>query len=79
MANVSAKKAPVDTGALRNSIVASVKKEADAVWSYGSDLPYTRVNEYENPTRKGFFRESVWAHRNPYRDAIIARIKRVGR
>ncbi len=79
MANESAQKAPVDTGALRNSITASVKKHGDAEWSYGSNLPYARRQEYEHSTKKAFFRESVWNNRDPYKNALVARIKKTGR
>lgn len=70
MANESAGIAPVDTGDLRASISASPRKVKTAEWEYGSDLAYARVNEYENPTNKGFIRKSVWNNRTPYREAL---------
>lgn len=70
MANESADIAPVDTGDLRASIAASPRKIKNAEWEYGSDLAYARVNEYENPTNKGFIRKSVWNNRAPYREAL---------
>lgn len=70
MANESAKLAPVDSGDLRTSIVASPRRLKLAVWQYGSELPYALRQEYENPSRKGFIRKSVWDNRTPYRDAL---------
>lgn len=70
MANESADIAPVDTGDLRASITASPRKIKNAEWEYGSDLAYARVNEYENPTNKGFIRKSIWNNRTPYREAL---------
>ena len=70
MANESADLAPVDTGDLRASITACPRRVSNAVWEYGSDLAYARVNEYENHTHKGFIRKSIWNNRTPYREAL---------
>jgi len=70
MANESGKMAPVDTGDLRASIIASPEKLDDALWQYGSDLPYANIQEYEHATKKGFIRKSVWNNRTPYREAL---------
>lgn len=70
MANESAGMAPVDTGDLRASIVASPIRLAPAHWQYGSNLAYARRQEYENASNKGFIRRSVWNNRTPYRDAL---------
>ncbi len=70
MANESAEMAPVDSGDLRASIAASPERLANAVWQYGSDLPYARRQEYEHASRKGFIRKSVWNNRTPYREAL---------
>lgn len=70
MANDSAGLAPVDTGDLRASIVASPRRISSGTWEYGSNLSYARRQEYENATKKGFIRKSVWRNRNPYREAL---------
>lgn len=70
MANESAGMSPVDTGALRASIVASPRRISSGTWEYGSNLSYARRQEYENATNKGFIRKSVWRNRNPYREAL---------
>ncbi|WP_332606869.1 hypothetical protein [Bacillus spizizenii] len=60
MANGGANNAPKKTGRLANSIVSSPHKEDDLSWSFGSDLPYARRQEYEHRTRKAFIRRAVW-------------------
>lgn len=70
MANESALLAPVDSGDLMNSIEASPEKLDDALWQYGSDLPYALRQEYENATNKGFIRKSVYNNREKYREAL---------
>ncbi len=70
MANESGKMAPVDTHALQNSIIASPEKLDDALWQYGSDLPYANIQEYEHATKKGFIRKAVWNNREDYREAL---------
>lgn len=70
MANESASNAPVESGDLRASIIASPRRISNAVWEYGSELPYARRQEYEHATRKGFIRKAVWNNRTPYREAL---------
>lgn len=70
MANESAANAPVDSGDLRASIVASPRRIKNAEWEYGSDLAYAQRQEYEHASRKGFIRKSVWNNRTPYREAL---------
>lgn len=79
MANDSAKMAPVKDNILRPSIPASVKKEAEMSWSYGSNVPYARVQEYTHATKKGFFRKSIWRNRTKFRDAIRMDLRHLGR
>ncbi len=78
MANETAEAAPRDTGRLANSFPASVEKESECVWTYGSDLPYATRQEYEHRTKKGFVRKTVWTNRNPYREKIRERIREIG-
>lgn len=70
MANNSADMAPVDSGDLRANILASPRRLAPAAWEYGGTLAYTRRQEYEHPTKKGFIRKSVYNNRNDYREAL---------
>ncbi|WP_053070363.1 HK97 gp10 family phage protein [Alkalihalobacillus pseudalcaliphilus] len=79
MANSSAEMAPVYRGFLRNSIIASVRREKLMLWTWGSNLPYARRQEYEHVARKGFIRKAVWEHRQDYRDAIERRVKEFGK
>ena len=69
-ANESGKMAPVDTGDLRASIIASPEKLDDALWQYGSDLDYAVIQEYTHATKKGFIRKAVWNNREDYREAL---------
>lgn len=70
MANESAGMAPVDSGDLRANLQASPRRLAPGTWEYGGTLPYTRRQEYEHKTRKGFIRKSVWNNRNDYREEL---------
>jgi hypothetical protein len=78
MANETAMAAPVDTGKLKNSFPPSVRKEADVSWSYGSDVPYAKKQEYEHRTKKGFVRKTVWNNRELYRNKINERLGEMG-
>ena len=75
MANNAASKAPVDTGLLRSSIPASVEKEQEMVWQFGSNVPYARRQEYEHRSKKAFFRRSLWEGRTKYRGDIQKTIR----
>lgn len=70
MANESAGMAPVKSGDMRANILASPRRVSNAVWEYGGTLAYTRRQEYEHKSKKGFIRKAVWKNRNAYRDAI---------
>lgn len=70
MANQSGEMAPVKSGDLRESIIASPRRLRLGVWQYGSHLPYARRQEYEHRTKKGFIRKSVYKNRNEYREAL---------
>lgn len=77
-ANKASEEAPVDTGALRNSITASVEQAAPLSWTFGSDLPYATRQEYENDAHKGFFRKGLWQGRKDLRGRIEASIRKRG-
>lgn len=78
MAKESAGKAPIGPdrhdrrgGSLRASIASSPEPGDElGVWTYGSDLPYARRQEYEHASKKGFIREVVWNNRDKYREAV---------
>ena len=78
MATAAAIKAPRRDGWLKNSLAASPKREKVGVWTWGSDLPYARRQEYEHRTSKGFVRRSIWEYRNEYRDAIRTLLRGLG-
>ena len=70
MANEAVKNAPHKSGDLRANLAASPYRLKPAVWQFGGTLPYTRRQEYEHKTKKGFIRKSVWKNRNDYREAL---------
>lgn len=79
MANDSAAMAPVLYNVLRPSIAASVRKEKEMHWYYGSPVPYARRWEYEHRSKAGYFRKSVWRNRQAYRQAVRDDVRRLGR
>lgn len=70
MANESADNAPVKSGDLRANLASSPHRISAGVWQFGGTLAYTRRQEYEHPSRKGFIRKAVWGNRNDYREAL---------
>lgn len=70
MANEAGANAPVDTGDMRANILASPRRVTNAVWEFGGTLAYTRRQEYEHSTKRGFIRKAVWKNRNDYRSAL---------
>ena len=70
MANESADMAPVDSGDLRSNLLASPRRIKLGTWEWGGTLAYTRRQEYENSTRKGFIRKATWNNRQAFRDEI---------
>jgi len=70
MANEAADMAPVKFGDLRANLVASPYRLHRGTWQFGGTLEYTRRQEYEHKTKKGFIRRAVWNNRNDYREAI---------
>ncbi len=83
MAKDSSKFAPIDTGALKISIIESVDKQGWAEYIYGSHLPYAQRQEYEHngnvydPTpRRAFFRKSIAKHTPLIEKKIINTIRR---
>lgn len=70
MANEAADGAPVKSGDMRANIAASPRRVSKALWEFGGTLPYTKRQEYEHKSKKGFIRKAVWRNRNDYREAI---------
>lgn len=70
MANESADMAPVKSGDLRTNLIASPYRLKAGTWQFGGTLPYTRRQEYEHKSKKGFIRKAVWNNRTPYREAL---------
>ncbi|MBS4195331.1 hypothetical protein [Lederbergia citri] len=71
MANDAAANAPVKDNILAPALAASPEKLEDGLWQFGNNgVEYTRRQEYEHPTKKGFIRKSVWNNREPYREAL---------
>lgn len=60
MAEQAYDNAPVDTGALRSSILASVTKSSRHHYMFGSQMPYAQRQEYEHKTKKAYFRRAIW-------------------
>jgi|SRR5690625_588324 len=70
MANESGDNAPVKTGDLRANLLASPRRIRKGTWEFGGTLPYTRRQEYEHATKKGFIRKSIWNNRTAFRDEM---------
>lgn len=70
MANEAAALSPKDTHDLELNLLASPERVATGVWQYGGTLAYTRRQEYEHSTNKGFIRRSSWNNREAYRNAL---------
>lgn len=74
MAADAATNAPIKDGFLKNSLASSPQKLDGTTWTFGSDLPYARRQEYEHKSHKGFVRRSIWTNREAYRAALKRRI-----
>jgi Bacteriophage HK97-gp10, putative tail-component len=73
--NNARQNAPIDTGALKNSI--DIYEEGDLYRVVGSDRPYAQRQEYEHKTKKGYFRKALWNEREPFRKDIKDAIERL--
>jgi ABC-type phosphate transport system ATPase subunit len=62
MVNDTKASAPVDTGKLRNSIDIIPQETKPMQRSYGTNVEYAIVQEYEHKTKKGFFRNNITKH-----------------
>ncbi len=70
MANEAGEGAPVEFGDLRANLLASPHRLAPGSWQFGGTLAYTRRQEYEHKTKRGFIRKAVWNNREDYRNAL---------
>lgn len=68
--------APVDTGALRASIVASVRREGKMNFIFGSHLPYAQLQEYEHVPYGAYFRKAIWQETPKIGDKIGFTVRR---
>jgi hypothetical protein len=58
MARISFNNAPVETGALKTSILNSVRRIGRNHYMYGSHLPYAQRQEYEHRSKRFYLRDS---------------------
>ena len=70
MANEAGAAAPVLDNLLRPNLIASPRRIGPSIWEFGGTLAYTRRQEYEHATKKGFIRKAVWDNRTPYREKL---------
>lgn len=70
------KNAPMETGALRTSILASISKEGDMEYIFGSHLPYAQRQEYEHLTKHHYLHRAVWSETPRLKQDIVNSIKR---
>ncbi len=71
IANEAAENAPVKDNILAPALAASPERLEKGVWQIGNNgVEYTRRQEYEHPTRKGFIRKAVWDNREAYREKL---------
>jgi hypothetical protein len=75
MAETSYELAPIETGALKQSILGSVTKLSRHHYMYGSSLPYAQRQEYEHKTKKFYFRRSVLLHKDEINKTITGLVR----
>lgn len=75
MAEQAYDNAPVETSALRNSILANIFKVGDKEYIFGTNLPYGRRQEYEHKTKKFYFHRAVRQETLPLRNKIVFTIR----
>lgn len=68
--------APVETGALRASILRSVQHDRDIDYIFGSYMPYAQRQEYEHKTRKMYLHRAVWTNIVPLKKDLAKTIRR---
>lgn len=68
--------APVDTGALRTSILRSVQREGSMEYIFGSYMEYAQRQEYEHRTKKRFMHRAIWDNQNAIAETLADTIKK---
>jgi hypothetical protein len=68
--------APVDTTALRVSILGSIRREGAAEYIFGSPLPYAQRQEYEHKTKKMYLHRAVWSEQHKIARELRKSIRR---
>lgn len=76
MAIEAFKNAPVETGALRSSILRSPMKIRDMNYVFGSYMPYAQRQEYEHKTKKLYLHRAVWSETPKLQRELKRTIKR---
>lgn len=76
MAVQGAKNAPVETGALRASVLASPQRAGKLTYYWGSKLPYALRQEYEHKTKRAYLRRAYWQGQKELQKTIRFTLKR---
>lgn len=76
MADQAYDNAPVETGALRSSILANIYKISNKEYVFGTNLPYGRRQEYEHKTKGFYFHRAVWQETSPLQKKLVFTIRR---
>jgi len=70
------KNAPVETGALRSSILKSITREGSMEYIFGSYMPYAQRQEYEHRTKNRYLHRAVWSEQGGIERDIKKSIRR---
>lgn len=76
MAIQAYKNAPVETGALRASILRSVQRDGDLEYIFGSYMPYAQRQEYEHKTKRMYLHRAIWVNEVPLRREFEQTVKK---
>lgn len=71
----AAGRAPVDTGALKASIMSSTKREDAMEYIFGSYMPYAQWQEYNHNTNHFYLHKAFWANTPIIEKEIVALVK----
>ena len=63
MINDTRTSAPVKTGKLRNSVNIISQDTKPMSRTYGTNVEYAQIQEYEHRTKRGFFRNNITKHK----------------
>lgn len=69
--------APIESGALKQSILSSLRKDGDMEYVFGTTLPYGRRQEYEHKSKKFFFRRAIIKESPHLRSKVGLTVRRV--